>query len=84
MFGEALSLFLLETVRREFQRAAILCHRAHDVFGSSSLYRSFDLERDCHGRSDQPHQMRDHFVRDTPCIAADPSGIPNLRNHGNA
>jgi hypothetical protein len=42
----------------KFQCAAILCHRPHDVFGSSCLYRSFDLERDCHARSDNYRRQK--------------------------
>ena len=42
---------------------------------SPRFYRGFDLKSDCHGRSDQSREMRDHLVGDAPCIPADPSGI---------
>ena len=35
-------LLLLKAERREFQRATIFCHRAHDVFWSPVLNRRFD------------------------------------------
>jgi hypothetical protein len=42
-------LFLLETVRREFQSATILGDGAHDIFRCPRLNHRLDFERDFDG-----------------------------------
>ncbi len=68
-------LFLLETVRREFQRATILRDGADDIFRCPCLNLRLDFEGDFDGRSHEPGEMGDHLVGDTACIAAYTSWI---------
>src|SRR5271163_5339976 len=68
-------LFLLEPVRREFQRAAILGDGADDIFRCPRLNLRLDFEGDFDGRSHEPSKMGDHLIGDTACIAAYTSRI---------
>src|SRR6202043_45838 len=53
----------------------ILGDRAHHVLGGPPLHLRLDFKSDFHRRSNQPGEMRDHLVGDTPRVAPDTRGI---------
>src|ERR1019366_10140979 len=70
-----ISLRLKPAVARELQRATVLSDRTHDVVRSTTGDLSFDFQRHPHGRPDQPNNMSNNFIRDSPGIAPNPRGI---------
>ena len=64
-------LFLLETLTRELQRAAVFGHRAHHVIRGAGGNVSLDFQSDLHVGPDQPDQVRDNLVGDAAGVAAD-------------
>jgi hypothetical protein len=66
-------LLRLKAERREFQRATIFCHRAHDVFWSPVLNRRFDFEstRASHRRARGAGQQAAELIESYPRLTAE-------------
>jgi hypothetical protein len=73
-----LTLFLLKSVRREFERTAILRDRTHYIFRCPCRDLRLYFEGDPHRRSHQPGEMGDHLVGDAR-IPAHTGGIETNR-----
>jgi len=64
------ALFLLKAVAGEFERAAVLRHRTHNVLRRSRWKLRLDFQSNFHLRSNKTCQMRHHLVGDASRVPA--------------
>ena len=64
---------------REFQRLAVLSHRAHDMIRRPVRYRGFHLDGHRHRCPYQTGEMRDDFIGNATGVAAHAGRVENRR-----
>src|SRR6266436_1732219 len=67
--------FSFESLTCKFQRAAVLCHCADDLIGSTTRNFCVDLQCDFDGGVHQSSEMRNDLISDAAGVAAYAGGI---------